>query len=131
MRIAITALSALAAVAAFTAPAQAAEFQPYTAAALQAAHAQGRPVLVHVHADWCPVCRAQAPLIRSLSAGAAYDRLLVLTLDFDGQKVERKTLGVSKQSTLIAYADGQEVGRSIGQTRPDAIKAMLAKTLAR
>ncbi len=113
------------------APAQAAEFRPYTAAALQAARAEGRPVLVHVHADWCPVCRAQAPLIRSLSAGAAYDRLLVLTLDFDGQKAERKVLGVSKQSTLIAYADGQEVGRSIGQTRPDAIRAMLARTLAR
>lgn len=130
MRFAIAALGAVAAFA-IVAPAQAAEFRPYTAAALQAARADGRPVLVHVHADWCPVCRAQAPLIRSLSTGAAYDQLLVLTLDFDHQKAERKALGVNKQSTLIAYAGGREVGRSIGQTSPDDIRAMLSETLAR
>lgn len=130
MRFAIAALATFAAIA-IVAPAEAAEFRPYSAAALQAARAEGRPVLVHVHADWCPVCRAQAPLIRSLSAGAAYDRMLVLTLDFDDQKAERKVLGVGKQSTLIAFADGREVARSMGQTSPSAITAMLNRALGR
>lgn len=131
MKLAIPGLAAFAAVVTISAPAFAAEFQPYTTAALQAARAQGRPVLVHVHADWCPVCRAQAPLIRSAAARAKYARLLVLTLDFDRQKAERKALGVGRQSTLIAYARGQEAGRSMGQTSPDAIEAILDKTLGR
>lgn len=130
MRFAVAALSAFAAIA-IVAPAEAAEFRPYSAAALQAARAEGRPLLVHVHADWCPVCRAQAPLIRSLSAGADFDQLLVLTLDFDGQKAERKALGVGKQSTMIAYAGGREVVRSTGQTSPNAIRALLDRTLGR
>jgi thioredoxin-like negative regulator of GroEL len=130
MKYTIAALATFAAIA-IVAPAEAAEFRPFSAAALQAARAEGRPVLVHVHADWCPVCRAQAPLIRSQSAGAVYDRLLILTLDFDDQKAERKALGVGKQSTLIAFAGGREVARTIGQTSPDAIRAMLDRALDR
>ena len=68
MRYAVPGLALLTAVVAISAPALAADFRPYSAAALQAARAEGRPVVVHVYASWCPTCRAQAPLIRSIGA---------------------------------------------------------------
>lgn len=131
MRYAVPGLALLTAVVAISAPALAADFRPYSAAALQAARAEGRPVVVHVYASWCPTCRAQAPLIRSIGARPDYARLLVLTLDYDRQKPDRKLLGVRQQSTLIAYARGQETGRTVGVTSLDGIKAMLDKAIGR
>ncbi|MFM9935393.1 MAG: thioredoxin, partial [Novosphingobium sp.] len=53
---------------AFAAPAAAAERQPYTPAALAAAQAKGRPVLVDVKAWWCPVCASQSRTIKAATA---------------------------------------------------------------
>ena len=39
--------------------------QPYNQAAFDAAQRAGKPILVWVHAPWCPVCRAQARAIAS------------------------------------------------------------------
>lgn len=109
--------------------ANAAELKPYTSAALQAANLQKRPVLVHVHANWCSTCKAQVPVIQSVASAPEFDRLLVLTLDFDHQKPERKALGVGRQSTLVAFGNGREQGRSTGQTQRHAIAELMAKTL--
>ncbi len=51
----------------FAAPAAAAaaEFQPYPPAALAAAQAKGRPILVKVKAWWCPVCASQRRTIKT------------------------------------------------------------------
>jgi len=88
-------------------------------------------VLVHVHAGWCPTCKAQVPLIHSIASAPEFDKLLVLTLDFDHQKPERKALAVSRQSTLLAFADGREQARSTGQTQREVLSQLLAKTLTK
>ena len=50
-----------------TAPTLAAE-APYAAGTLDRLLASGEPVVVDFHADWCPTCRAQAPIIKALLA---------------------------------------------------------------
>jgi thioredoxin 1 len=46
-------------------PALAAE-RPYRADTLERLLADGRRVVVDFHADRCPICRAQAPIIKEL-----------------------------------------------------------------
>jgi thioredoxin-like negative regulator of GroEL len=82
----------------------------YTKSAFDAAQKSGKPVLVHIHADWCPVCRKQQSVIQSLKGGK-YKDLVVLTVDFDNQKDAVKKFGASMQSTLVAFKGASETGR--------------------
>lgn len=109
--------------------AQAAPIQPFTAAALAAAQAQGRSILVDVHADWCPTCRAQAPIISAIAKDPAFEKLVILKLDYDKQVAEEHALGVRQQSTLIAFKGRQESGRLVGVTDSTQIKGLASASL--
>ena len=104
----------------FSLPAMAAA---YSDAAFMAAKASGKPFVIEFHADWCPTCRAQAPVLRSLSSG----KFTILTVSYDDQKSVVKKFGVRRQSTLIVFKDGREVGRAVGITGEAAIGKLLAK----
>ena len=108
---------------------QAAERHPFSSQAFAAAEAQGRPILVDVAASWCPICKAQEPVVDKLSADPKFAQLVILRLDFDSQKAEWRKLGVRMQSTLIGYHGARETDRLVGETRPDAIARVLDSTL--
>ena len=110
-------------------PALAVERQPYSVAALKSAQAQGRPVLVDIAAWWCPVCKSQEAKIKRITANPQFNKLLILRLDFDGQKNEWRALGANKQATLIGYKGRQEVGRVAFQTDETLIADLLRKTV--
>lgn len=80
---------------------------------------------MQAHANWCPTCRAQAPILRRAANGAAFEELIVFTLDFDRQTAERRALGIRSQSTLIAFDGRRETRRSVGDTDEGAITALL------
>ncbi|MDZ4153148.1 thioredoxin family protein [Methylicorpusculum sp.] len=103
--------------------------QPFTQAAFDQLQKDGKPTLVSVHADWCPTCRAQAPIVKSLLEQPPYNQINALRVDFDQQKDVVKSFKVLKQSTLIVFKNGQEVGRSLGDTNPDTIETLLKKAL--
>ena len=103
--------------------------QAYTQAVFDKLIQQGQPVLVSIHADWCPTCRAQAPVLSKLLKQNEYQKINALRVDFDQQKDVLKALKVDRQSTLIVFKAGQEVGRSLGDTSEDAIAALLKKAL--
>lgn len=124
-------LIAAIAVVAPVAPATAAEVRPFTARAFAAAQAQGRPILVDVYADWCPVCRRQAPLISGIIQGSEFDDLIVFRLNFDEQEQYWRGLGVQRQSTLIAFRGRTETGRSVGSTDRQAIERLVRSSLRR
>ena len=111
------------------APAAAVEQQPFSPEALAAANEAGKPVLVDVFAAWCPTCRAQSPILATLTKEPKYKELVVFKADFDKDKGDLKSLNVRSQSTLIVFKDGKEVGRSVGSTSPVAIEGLLDKTL--
>ena len=114
---------------AFAGPLAAQPVRPFSLAALKSAQSAGKPVLVDVFAPWCPTCRAQAPTIYALATSPAYARLVILRLDYDNQTAEKKALGVTRQSTLIAYKGDREVARTLGVTDPDQIRAFAAEPL--
>ncbi len=119
----------LVALVAIAAPLHAQPVRPFSLAALKAAQATGKPVLVDAFAPWCPTCRAQAPTIEKLATDPAYKDLIILKLDYDSQAAEKKALGITKQSTLIAYKGNREVGRIVGITDPAQLRSFAAAPL--
>jgi thioredoxin 1 len=114
---------------AFAAPSMAQPIQPFTTAALKAAQTAGKPILVDAYADWCPTCRKQAPTIDAMAKDPAFDKLVILRLDYDNQTAEKRALGITTQSTLIAFNGSKETGRSVGITDPEQIKALAKSAL--
>jgi thioredoxin 1 len=101
----------------------------FTRAAFEAAQAAGKPVLVEVTAPWCPTCKAQAPIIKSLSERPEFKNLVILKVDFDSQKDALKALNVSLQSTLIAFKGKTETGRSTGDTTAAGIEKLFKSAI--
>jgi thiol-disulfide isomerase/thioredoxin len=110
-------------------PLMAQPIQPFTTAALKAAQAAGKPVLVDAYASWCPTCRKQAPTIDALAKDPAFDKLVILRLDYDKQTEEKRALGIVQQSTLIAFHGDKETDRQVGITDPDQIKKIAQSAL--
>ena len=79
-------------------------------------------MLIAVHADWCPTCRAQRPIVSDLLARPAFKDLTELVVDFDHDKAALKRFRVGQQSTLIAFKGGKEKGRSVGDTSAGSIE---------
>ena len=120
-------LTALAAVLQFSL-AQAAAVA-YTQAGFDKLMAEGKPVLVEVHADWCSTCRTQAPITDALLNKPELSKVTALRVDFDKQKDTVKAFNVRQQSTLIVFKGGKEVGRSIADTSASSIEALIRKAL--
>jgi thioredoxin 1 len=120
---------ALATTVSFAPVASATDKKPFDQAAFDAAQAAGKPILVEVTAPWCPTCKAQAPTLSKLRDDAKFKELVSFNIDFDTQKDLLKTFGVQKQSTLIVFKGKQEMGRSTGVTDPQAITALVGKSI--
>jgi thiol-disulfide isomerase/thioredoxin len=99
--------------------------QPYDAKAFEQAQAAGKPILIHIHATWCPTCKKQEPILGQLEKERP--SLLVYVVDFDRDKPLLRKLGVTSQSTLIVYKGPKEVGRSTGDTTASSIAALVNK----
>ena len=128
MRSLTTLPAALFAAIALAAPVAAAEYKPFDRATFDAAQKQGRPTLIEVNAWWCPVCASQTGTIKAAVADPAYANLLILRINFDKQKAEWQAFNVTKQSTLIAFKHGREVGRVSYITDKAKIRDLLALT---
>jgi thiol-disulfide isomerase/thioredoxin len=108
--------------------AQAAETQDYNAKAFAAAQAAGKPILVEIHASWCPTCKAQLPILGELEKQEKFKNLMVFRVDFDSQKDAVRAFGARVQSTLITFKGTKETGRSVGDTNATSIASLLDKT---
>jgi len=100
---------------------------PYDQARFDALNQAGKPVLVWIHADWCPTCKAQGKVLDELLPRPELQGLTVLKVDFDSQKPVVRAFRAVRQSTFILYKGGREVARSLGDTRRDSILAFLEK----
>ena len=101
----------------------------YSPAVLAEAQKSGKPILVDVTAPWCPTCKVQKVVLKELDKQARFKNFVRIEVDFDTQKDALKALKATTQSTLIVYKGDKEVGRLAGETRKEAIEALLAKAL--
>lgn len=120
-----------AAVAASVGPAWAATQSPFDRKAFDAAQAAGLPILVHVTASWCPVCKAQKPIVEDLGKAPDFASLVIFDVDFDTQTDALRLFNAQSQSTLIAFHGMAETGRSVGDTDPDAIAGVMKSAVGK
>src|SRR5260370_31520615 len=103
--------AAVAASAAIATPTSAAGPQPFNDAAFAEAQKAGKPIFVAIHASWCPICKAQEPILAQLMADSKFKDLVYFTIDFDSQKHLVRRFGARMQSTLISFKGTTERGR--------------------
>ena len=110
--------------------ASAGEVRPYSQTEFDALAAQGRPTVIAVHAPSCPTCKVQATIQSGLMSSAAYKDFTMFIVDFDTAKPLLRKHKVTSQSTMIVYKGTTEVGRSVGDTSPEGIEALIRKAKA-
>ena len=111
-------------------PALAETVPTFDAKAFADAQKAGRPILIAIHASWCPTCKAQAPILSELRADPKFKDLAYFVIDFDSQKDLVNRFGARMQSTLITFKGDKEEGRSVGDTKRDSIYALVGKSNA-
>lgn len=104
------------------------EVKPFTADALSAAQAAGKPVAVHFHAEWCTTCKQQEKAIAQLKSEQGLD-LTLLVADYDKEKDLRKAMKVRSQSTMVVFKGRDEKARLSGDTDPAKFRAALKAAL--
>jgi thiol-disulfide isomerase/thioredoxin len=103
---------------------------PFNQAQFDLMRAAGKPVAVVFHADWCPTCRVQAPLLKELTQTHELKDLTLFVADFDTEKTLKKSLGVTHQSTVVVFKGGKEIARSTGDTQQDSLASLLRHAIS-
>ncbi len=103
---------------------------PFDQAQFDSMRAAGKPMAVVFHADWCPTCRAQAPVLKSLSQSPELNSVTVFVANFDTEKGLKKSLAVTQQSTIVVFKNGKESARSTGDTQQDSLTALLRHAIS-
>ncbi len=88
-------IAAALATAGLFAPAWANTAIPFSAEAFKAAQASGSPILVEIHADWCPTCKAQMPILDKLTANPKFKDLAE----------QGRSVGDTKQASIAELLD--------------------------
>jgi thioredoxin 1 len=115
-----------------TRPAFAAATIPYTAEALTAAKASGKPFILDFFASWCTTCAAQHRVLDKLrSENPAYDAIPFVQVDWDAEEHGAlvRAMHVPRRSTLIVLKGDTELGRIIAETGEDKLAALLKLAL--
>jgi thiol-disulfide isomerase/thioredoxin len=106
-----------------------AEELPFSQKTFDELRTAGKPVVLHVHAPWCNVCKKQAEIVSSLMKDAQFKNVTVLRADFDTEKDVQRALNIPYRSTFVAFKGQAEVGRSSGDTNADSIAALFRKAM--
>jgi thiol-disulfide isomerase/thioredoxin len=88
-----------------------------------------KPIIMHVHAGWCPVCAKQNPILEALMKEPEFKDVIVFKIDYDADKGLVDMLEVKTQSTLIAAKGPVEAGRIAGITDKEKIREFIRKSL--
>lgn len=103
--------------------------KPFDQKAFDASIAAGGPVVVHVSAPWCVICRAQHPILQSLRDQPRFKDFELYEVDFDNDKPSVRAVGARLQSTVIVYNHGKEVARTVGDREEGWIEDLFEKAL--
>ncbi|KEO92002.1 hypothetical protein EH31_04845 [Erythrobacter longus] len=112
-----------------TAQASAADWSTYDEAEFMMAQKKGKTIVVDVYADWCPTCRAQAPILDELRAEKQSDDVLFVKVNFDDEKAFLRANRIPRQSTVLVFKGMDEVARSIAQTNRTRLRSVVLGAL--
>lgn len=82
-----------------------------------------KTVVADFTADWCPPCRAIAPELDALAA--KYTDVEFVKVDADANAQLVSELGIMSIPTVIKFAGGEEVARTTGAVKAEALALRL------
>jgi len=82
------------------------------------------PVLVDFYADWCPPCRAMAPVLERLAAETPSAKIVKVNVDHNPDLAAQ--YGIASIPTLIVFRDGRPVERHVGMADVGKLSQMLS-----
>ena len=101
----------------------------YDAAEFMMAQKKGKTIVVDVYADWCPTCRAQAPILEELRTEKQSSDVLFVKVNFDKEKAFLRLNRIPRQSTVLVFNGMDEAARSIAQTDRTALREAVLNAL--
>ncbi len=104
-------------------------WQRYDAAEFTMAQEKGKTIVVDIYADWCPTCRAQAPILEELRQERGSDDVLFVKVNFDEEKAFLRAHRVPRQSTVLVFNGNAEVARSIAETNRTRLRSVVLGAL--
>lgn len=107
----------------------ASEIVKYDEARFAALREAGTPVVVLVHAPWCPTCKRQHEVLAQLLGQDRYKAYTLVEVDFDTQRDAMKSLRAPQRSTVIVLRGKDEWGRSTAITAESSLAMLLDQGL--
>lgn len=104
-------------------------WQTYDEAEFVMAQQKGKSIVVDVYADWCPTCRAQAPILDELRQERASGDVLFVKVNFDHEKDFLRAHRIPRQSTVLVFNGTQETARSIAETNRVRLRRVVLEAL--
>lgn len=100
-------------------------WQTYSQSEFNAAQRSGKTIVVDVYADWCPTCRAQAPILEELRSEHQSKDVLFVKVNFDDEKGFLRAHRIPRQSTVLVFKGTNEVARSIAETNRTRLRRVV------
>ncbi|MEM6908257.1 MAG: thioredoxin domain-containing protein [Pseudomonadota bacterium] len=101
----------------------------YDAAEFMMAQKKGKTIVVDVYADWCPTCRAQAPILDQLRTEKQSQNVLFVKVNYDEHKAFLREHRIPRQSTVLVFKGMEEKARSIAQTDRRTLRGVVLGAL--
>ncbi len=92
------------------------EFAAYSKPAFEQAQAESKPVIVHVHADWCSTCAKQVPALSKILNDPSLAGVEALRVNYDKDRDFLMMNRIPNQSVILVFKNGKEVLRMNGVT---------------
>jgi thiol-disulfide isomerase/thioredoxin len=108
---------------------RAAGLLPFDCVRFEQARRSGKPVVLQVTATWCGPCQRLRKVVGGLLENPGFKDLVIFDADFDANKDALVKLNAHTVTTLVIYRDDAEILRSSGETRSDAVEAVLRKAM--
>ncbi|MEM1050615.1 MAG: thioredoxin family protein [Pseudomonadota bacterium] len=112
-----------------TAQANAANWVTYDEAEFMMAQKKGKTIVVDIYADWCPTCRAQAPILDELRAEKQSSDVLFVKVNFDDEKAFLRANRIPRQSTVLIFKGMDEIARSVAETNRTRLRRVVLNAL--
>ena len=82
-------------------------------------------MLVDFSATWCGPCKRQAPILDKMALRAE-GRFRIVKVDIDASPDLAERYDAQSVPTLVVFANGEEVARTVGLSQADELGFMLA-----
>ena len=101
----------------------------YTQQEFDTLNAEGKTIVIHVHAEWCGTCKAQDVQVNAAMNAPEFRDVVFFEVNFDSQRKAVKFFNSKVESVLIIFKQGKEIDRTVAIRDPGALQAFLQQAL--